>query len=855
MTDDTTVITSAAAEPQSGPAAASAMPAASHPSSPALSGGTGNPTPSPASETPDQLPRIDDTAPHRTHDFGDLLHALASVLLAVVVIFSATYLRGIVSGVEIDVKNAGNAVPWLADLPASLMLQLVTVAVVVSVLVHLLVNRQWTQTVVAIVAMFGGYLGAWLLSLAISGTGLTPVIASLVSPTTNPGPTLLPDFYAGIAAFLTAAGPRRIRSTVKWGWNILYTVAVLLIVLSWHSVAGVLVAFAAGRFVGMLVRFAAGTENKGAWGEQVADALAGIGLNLASLERRRDEGLDEGALGAAPDDDLVEGSRIYDATDTAGRHYIVSVLDSQVRAAGYLKQLWQWVRFTGVSMRRDRSTREATQHHLSMILGLRNAGLPVPNPYGIADTGESSILVLRGVDIMQPMNLNTLSDADAKALLRYLSVANRRGYTHRRIGPDTLARLEDGTPVIAGWQNGDDSSSGANVALDQVQLLVLLSALLGPERAIANARVVWNDDMLAALAPFVQKAAVPAATRALPSWDRHLPQTLRDELKALAPEELAENLEPVTLSRFSLRSFLGVALLVVAVVVVFTQLKPDEVIAAIRNANPAWALVCLAFGVLAWIGSSIELGAFMDRDRRHPLPLFMSQVAAGFAVVSMPAGVGPAFVNLQYLRHAGYRGTKATAIMSAVLAVYYGGTVAMLLIVGLFTGQSTVSDMIPANTMITVIAVVALICALAMLIPPLRRLVTARFLPVLAAYVRQLVDVLGQPRQLMASVAGMLLLNASTALGFWVALLAFGYRTNVIETMFIFMLAYALGSAVPTPGGLGGVEAAVTFAFAAVGVPQAVALSATLLFRVVFYWLRIPMGALAMRWMDRRGLV
>ena len=45
-------------------------------------------------------------------------------------------------------------------------------------------------------------------------------------------------------------------------------------------------------------------------------------------------------------------------------------------------------------------------------------------------------------------------------------------------------------------------------------------------------------------------------------------------------------------------------------------------------------------------------------------------------------------------------------------------------------------------------------------------------------------------------------------------------------------------------------EAALTFAFVAVGVPQGVALSATLLHRVVFYWLRIPLGAAAMKWLS-----
>ena len=45
------------------------------------------------------------------------------------------------------------------------------------------------------------------------------------------------------------------------------------------------------------------------------------------------------------------------------------------------------------------------------------------------------------------------------------------------------------------------------------------------------------------------------------------------------------------------------------------------------------------------------------------------------------------------------------------------------------------------------------------------------------------------------------------------------------------------------PGGLGGVEAALTFSFGAAGVPAGIALSATLLYRALFYWLRIPLGA------------
>ena len=513
------------------------------------------------------------------------------------------------------------------------------------------------------------------------------------------------------------------------------------------------------------------------------------------------------------------------------------------------------MRFTSVSIRRDRSVRDAVQHHFAMLLGLHNIKLPAPAPYGIADTDESAILVLDAHTIELPANLNTLTKADAVAYMRYLSVASRRGYTHRRITPDTLARLEDGTAVIAGWLNGDNASGPANTALDKVQLLVLFAALIGVEPAVEAAREAWGDTTLTALAPFIQKVAVPSPTRALESWDKQLLKGLRSRITALADEETVESAEPVTLARFSWRSMITMLLVIVAVVVVFTQLKPEEIITALTNANPLMAVVTLAFGVCGWIGSSISLGSLMARHKRDNMGVFMSQVAGGFATVSMPAGVGPSFVNLQFLRKSGYRNTPATAIMSAALVVYYAVYFSMLVIIGLFTGRNMFSGAIPTNTLVIVLGVVVVVLSIAMMIPPLRHWVTRRLMPLAKTYINQLLDVLSQPRQLTVSCLGALFQNATTGLAFWAALQAFGHSSNPIETTFVFLLAYALGSAVPTPGGLGGVEAALTFAFVAVGVPQGVALSATLLHRVVFYWLRIPLGAAAMKWLDKHNLV
>ena len=60
--------------------------------------------------------------------------------------------------------------------------------------------------------------------------------------------------------------------------NFLYISSAILILLSINSVTGVIVSLSVGRLVGMLIRFAAGTKNQGAWGEDLVQALNGIGL-------------------------------------------------------------------------------------------------------------------------------------------------------------------------------------------------------------------------------------------------------------------------------------------------------------------------------------------------------------------------------------------------------------------------------------------------------------------------------------------------------------------------------------------------------------------------------------------------
>lgn len=161
----------------------------------------------------------------RTRDFGDLTRAGLSLLMAAVVMVFAVYLGGMTRGVESDAHTAAQAINWLAAFPSTVLTQLATTVIVVIVLAQLLLAREWLQAAVSALAMFAGYGIVWVISTAISSLNDFTLPMALVSAATSYGSGLLPDIYAGMASFLTAAGPRRTRSTVKWSWNILYAIA------------------------------------------------------------------------------------------------------------------------------------------------------------------------------------------------------------------------------------------------------------------------------------------------------------------------------------------------------------------------------------------------------------------------------------------------------------------------------------------------------------------------------------------------------------------------------------------------------------------------------------------------------
>jgi uncharacterized protein (TIRG00374 family) len=77
------------------------------------------------------------------------------------------------------------------------------------------------------------------------------------------------------------------------------------------------------------------------------------------------------------------------------------------------------------------------------------------------------------------------------------------------------------------------------------------------------------------------------------------------------------------------------------------------------------------------------------------------------------------------------------------------------------------------------------------------------------------------------------------------ALYAVGGRARPSEVLLAYVVAMALAIVPITPGGLGFVEAGLTTLLVLVGISTDQAVVGTLLYRLVSFWLPIPVGGLA----------
>jgi uncharacterized membrane protein YbhN (UPF0104 family) len=201
--------------------------------------------------------------------------------------------------------------------------------------------------------------------------------------------------------------------------------------------------------------------------------------------------------------------------------------------------------------------------------------------------------------------------------------------------------------------------------------------------------------------------------------------------------------------------------------------------------------------------------------------------------------------------------TRAAAASVGVSeAVTVVVTVVILLVCGWLSGMSQSRlTLMPRGDVLAVLFVAAALLALVAAAPPTRRLLRGRVEPLVRSTLPQLIAAASDPRRFATAAAGVIILNTGYVLALAASLRAFSAWLAIPALVVVYLAAATLGSAAPTPGGLGAVEAALVGGLTTTGVPVGPALAAVLLFRVATFWLPAPLGWMAFVNLQRNGFI
>ena len=772
---------------------------------------------------------------------GDLLALIFALVVLFVAVGVGDVAVGTATGLEQDLIGAGGALPRLLLRIFGWAGGVGLLVLIVITCVDLVVRSRSRQLLEAVAAAGVGALVALLLQRLILDGNLGTVLAALTKGLPDGGRTApLDGLILASIAFFTVSG--------VGGRSILRTAAVLVVgsailagflsggVTALALLATALLAWA----VGLLARLTLGASSTRPPGTAVAAALIGCGLDLNRLE----------LVESAP----TEGRRY--AGSGPGGPLDVRVLDRETFGTAVVRRVLRRVRLRGPSTRGPSLTvRGAVEHHALMAMAVAKAGVKAPELLATVEVGPSSaVLAYRppeGTALSLPGHTD-LSNDDLAALWRLLALLQQARIAHRGLIAEHLLLDKRGGAALSDAGTGDVAAAQLSLRLDVAQLLTTLALLVGPQRAVATGVSTLGTQSIVKALPLVQAIAMDSSTRSALRAQKGLLRLVREQVLELAPE--GEPVEQVELRRLTPRTLVTVLGGGIAAYVLLTQLAQVDLGQVLARAQWGWALAVVGFTVLTIAGASLVITGAVTA-RLSFFRTYLTQLAVAFSGLVAPSAIGNIALNLRYLQRAGVDPAIAGGSVGLAQLAQFSSYFVLLLLSSVLAGTGQQASFTPPLPAVIGLLVAVALLLVALAVPAGRRLVVGRFLPVVRRVVPRVVAIFQDPRKVVTLFSGALLLDLSFVAALTCATRAFGATPPIAAVAVVYFAGAIIGSAVPTPGGLGGVEAALSAGLVAVGLDASVAVSSVVLFRLATYWLPIPFGWAALNYLQRAAAI
>ncbi|MFD8381948.1 YbhN family protein [Streptomyces sp. NPDC059679] len=310
-------------------------------------------------------------------------------------------------------------------------------------------------------------------------------------------------------------------------------------------------------------------------------------------------------------------------------------------------------------------------------------------------------------------------------------------------------------------------------------------------------------------------------------------------------------IEPVRLERIKPRTLVSFCAGAFAAYFLLSQFTHIKLGTVVGEANWIWVVAALLFSALTYVAAALSLLGFVPEKVPFGRTV-LAQVAASFVKLVAPAAVGGVALNARFLQRQGVRPGLAVASVGASQLFGLASHILLLLTFGYITGTERTPTLSPSRTVIAGLLTAAVLALVVAAIPVLRKFVSTRVRSLFAGVVPRMLDVLQRPKKLLTGIGGMLLLTAANVLCLDASIRAFGGDMSYASIAVVFLAGNALGSAAPTPGGVGAVEAALIAGLTLAGLPYETAAPAVLLFRLMVFWLPVLPGWLAFTHLTRK---
>ena len=809
----------------------------------------------------------------------DLVDVVISLIAILIIWTIGTVASATTHGVTMDVLKF-QLIRQILILPVSLVEGLIILITPILVIISLALRKRLQAIIQALVTSVVAAVGGWIIAVL---TGLLPayltaplsVDRAIATQGSQTGSVIAINLViVTLSALFTSAGEAQSMKAIKWGWTGLWIILVLGVLRSSMTLPVAFISVFLGRAFGSGSRWIMGYDDQRAKGAKLVEALLSIGITPSRIVRTDLDTTEEplatwavaensrGRLTQMPADlgdmDITvtrrptdDHHRHYQAWSDTGLAYEIIAMDPGQELTGTIVEMWNNLRLRGISRWVSPSLKAQAERSSFTTLQALRAGMFTQEPIGIASASDSIIMVMSALPPTTPLTElgENASDEILDRAWEQLHFAHSRGISHRALTPEAVVVDESSDVWLLDWDEGEVATTELNQSIDIAQMLVLTALAVGPERALEAGRRCVGEETLIACAPVIQKPVLPAAIN-----QRLRRSDLLGELRAaLVGDSEAETAPTADLQRFRPRTIFTIAVAFIAVFIVVGSLNFNDIVSTVKSANLWWMLASALLGSLIWVGSAVPLIA-LSSEKLTFKDTFIAQVAASIITIVAPAGVGPAALNLRYLRKRRVPTAMAVTTVTLMQISQALVTIILLLLVMVIAGSS-LSVSVPYGTILGVVALVMVAVGVIVAVPKVRRWIWSKIQPTWQQVYPRLLWIIGKPRRLAAVLGGNLLMNIGYVGSFWTALLAMGGSLNFSTVSLTYLTANAAGSFIPSPGGIGTVETALTSGLTVAGISSSVAIATALLYRLVTFYGRIPLGWLAMKYMEKKDLI